>query len=80
MSNNVPAKIKPIGILQDFSVTHLGHYETFLHGRVGTIWDNARLFSGKLTNCFVKDGKIFLQARCASVSLSPRVDLGAVVF
>ena len=71
MSNNVPVKTKPIGTLQDFSATHVGHYETFLYGMVGTIWDITRLFTGTLTYFFLKD---------APGSLSPRVDPGAVVF
>ena len=55
MSNNVPAKIKPIGTLQDFSATHMGHYETFLLGLVGGIWDITRLFPWTLTHFLVKD-------------------------
>ena len=42
MASNVPAEIKPIGTLQDFSATHLGHYRAFLYGLVGTIWDITR--------------------------------------
>ena len=46
MSNNVVAEIKPIGTVQDFSATHLGHYETFLQGLAVTIWDITRLIQG----------------------------------
>ena len=44
MSNNVQAEIEPIGTLQDFSATHLGHYETFRYGLVGTVWDIHEIF------------------------------------
>ena len=56
MSNNVPAEFKPIGTLQDFSATHMGHSETFLFGLVVIIWNITGLFSGTLTHFLVEDG------------------------
>ena len=80
MSHN-PAEIKPIGTLQDFSATHMGHYQAFLFGLVGTIWDMTRIFCGTLTHFLriLKMEKISSR-RVTPVSLSPRVDLGVVVF
>ena len=60
MSENVPAKIKPIGTLQDFSTSHSGHYETVLYGHwlkafgtlAGFFWDINRLFSWNMVTFF----------------------------
>ena len=68
LSNNVTTEIKPIGTLQDFSATHLGHSE----------WDITRLFSR--TNFLVEDVKIFLRARCARFLSPPVLTLVLVFF
>ena len=65
MFNNVPAKIKPIGTLQDFSATHLGHYKTFFRD---------------INKLFRQRWKTFPPGALPPVSFSPRVDLCAVVF
>ena len=77
MSNNVLAEIKS---LQDVSATHLGHYETFLYGLVGTILGHYETFFQDRNRAFCQRWNFFPLGALRTVFLSPRVTWVLVFF